>query len=392
MKQYRLYKNKGFTLIECVIAVAVFAVMTAMVLMILAMAITTQKQSMDAEEELNKLVSNVVQDETNRRFGPDSHTLMMKVGTGGDGFSMTYNSIDGYKNYIKCPYCTCDENNTEFMGKIYETAAYQALSDAEKRSHKISYYFGDASYVGNTFTCPDCGQPFTESHLLCRSCGNRQATGGSFSYDNSVGSFYCNSCYSTNVVDETSSKAMSDNVAGDTPFVLSGLQANAIKYGSVEKPDDTEKKALANVYTSGSATSSCNMTITYTPNPNSSKPGKYKLSVTNLIPSDTSLTSTVELFLPPLYVPTIVSYSTSIATKVGVSQSEDITDNTKQSKLYIRNVPAVVSSFDIEFTLTNYQNLMSFEYDYEDKVSTPGACALTDYWLQWSGTTHVPLV
>ena len=70
-----LHGKKGFTLIECVIAIAVFAALTGMVLMIMSQTIQLSKKATDAETDLNKLVENVVQDSTNNTFGADSNGL-----------------------------------------------------------------------------------------------------------------------------------------------------------------------------------------------------------------------------------------------------------------------------------------------------------------------------
>ena len=48
--------KKGFTLIECVIAIAVFAALTGMVLMIMSQTIQLSKKASDAETDLNNLV------------------------------------------------------------------------------------------------------------------------------------------------------------------------------------------------------------------------------------------------------------------------------------------------------------------------------------------------
>ena len=170
-----LHGKKGFTLIECVIAIAVFAALTGMVLMIMSQTIQLSKKATDAETDLNNIVQNVVQDSTNKTYGDDTKHLMMSFGAF-DDFQMTYSVVDGYKNFIKCPSCGKEANNLDYLSYIYDKDEYiNATTEDDKKAKenfKISYWFGKFPGKTDFYQCPSCGQTISPSSLTlsCLSC------------------------------------------------------------------------------------------------------------------------------------------------------------------------------------------------------------------------------
>ena len=391
MKNIKLLRNKGFTLVECVIAIAVFAVITVMVLMIMATTVQTQKKATDAEDDLNILVQNVVEDETNKKYGDDTKTLMMKVGSGGLGFSMTYSTVDGYKNYVICPSCNNKYNHTEFMSAAaYGSALYISDLNSATTSGDNSYIQHDASYwfdpSGMNYVCPDCGYMFVDQ-LECTACG-KTGSMKDFSYDRFKGAYFCPDCGNGNV----SQQGLLQTVAADSDFHISGMSANAIRYGEVAEPELEEAKLYMSL--SGAANDTFRATLAYTPNSRVSLPGKYKLTIQNLNLADDEI-GKLSIYLPPCYVCNVTGFSNNISSSseasVIVKKSSNIQDSTKTSKLEIDGIThsGVGASFYIEFTLTNYESNNSFDYDYADK-DTGSANKLAGYWFKGSNTMTYP--
>jgi len=279
----RFYNKKGFTLIECLIAIAVFAVMSSMVLVIISNAIQTARKSTEAETELNSLVEYVEDNQTIRKYTSDSSTLKMRFDGNDLNYSVTYNNVSGYRNYITCPYPDCGytANNTDFMFHIYDTQTYKnfVTSQGGTDPYKIGNYFypkDDSSYYLNMtpgtsgvasgdskdylkkYWCPMCGRmlykttnvsagQYAANDLKCYTCSqkgspyNDNQTGKiGFHYDQASCSFYCNACGSDDVMEE----GTSERIGAASEFSVNGMYANAIRVGTVTQPTDTEAKGL----------------------------------------------------------------------------------------------------------------------------------------------------
>ena len=139
----QLKRRKGFTLVECIVAIAVFALLTAVILMILVNAQTQATRSKESEEDLNNLIENVVGDDTYKKYiAENSKTLTLNF-NGGKTFDITYDTVAGYKNYVKCnpknsaTSCGYVGNNTDFMG---------------------GKSVADFLSAGDEYKCPKCGE------------------------------------------------------------------------------------------------------------------------------------------------------------------------------------------------------------------------------------------
>ncbi|MGN0657516.1 MAG: type II secretion system protein [Ruminiclostridium sp.] len=336
----QLKRRKGFTLVECIVAIAVFALLTAVILMILANAQNQAVISRESEEDLNNLVENVVGDDTYKKYSENSNTLTLNFG-GGKTFDITYDTIAGYKNYVKCnpksgaTSCGYVGNNIDFMcGKT------------------VADFLND----GDEYTCPRCGEVTTQT-LVCEGCyttGSYNDT-SKFLCSSYTGSYTCLSCGGGSV----KGNDIDDAVTADANFRISGLSANSIRYGKVDLPTDT--KSLIN--TGGV---NCNVTIEYEHKyDNLTLPGVYKMTFNAF---SGGAPSSLDIYLPPWYVigslktPASSGY-TATAYQNDLS-SKDVTDS-NMSHIRINadsgNLPGTVI---VEFTLTNYKNNYSFDYDY----------------------------
>ena len=388
-----LHGKKGFTLIECVIAIAVFAALTGMVLMIMSQTIQLSKKATDAETDLNNLVENVVQDSTNKTFGADSKRLIMSFGSA-NNFSMTYSTVDGYKNFIECPGCKNHANNLDYMAYIYETNDYKNATDAEKESYKISYWFNNSSNT-DYLKCPTCGKEIHDNDikLVCLSCG-KDGKPSEFDYNKFSGSYTCKNCANGNVVQLVKDTAGNDvpitaSPTADADFMVSGMVSNAIRYGEIPLNDKSSIKNLMSSNTTDSKTPAFNTTWTYTPNKNASIPGVYTL---NLSLTDTIAdgeTATVNIKIPGGYYCSINKNGTT-ADGVGDnpyaafyrSNMYSIEETDKPSMLIISGITNTKrSNIIVKFTLTNYANNNSFDADYANDTYQ----GLGGYWFGCSG-------
>ncbi len=63
MKKLRFFRNKkGFTLIECVVAIAIFAIMSSMVMQMLAISIVKHKNNNHVEKDMDSQIQNIITD------------------------------------------------------------------------------------------------------------------------------------------------------------------------------------------------------------------------------------------------------------------------------------------------------------------------------------------
>ena len=398
-KLQKLFKNRGFTLVECIVAIAVFAVLTLMVLMLLSGTERTSRNASKSETDLNNLVQNVVSDNTNKKYGVDSHTLNMKFGSAGSTpFSISYSVVDGYKNYVVCPNPTCGyiDNNIEFMGAVKTDSQYLADHAANYSwlaDTRESHWFNvdTMSYI-----CPKCGEVWVESQLQCQSClsegGVRDhvtvngASVHKFAFNPETGSFTCALCGGGMVKEKGLDKA----ITADSALYVSGISANAIRYGKIEQPEDETAKELIKMTGAANNNFRCNMS--YKESSNNVSPGVYTLKLDYITLTDDE-TADITITLPGSYICKIVRTSsnadgTGDHASVAVQQSAVLENPEKTSAIYISNIKRanVGTDITIEFTLTNYANNATFEYDYSAETSG-GVCALAKYWYKNSSNT-----
>lgn len=234
----RLNRRKGFTLVECLIALTVFAALTLVVFAILANARMASTKANDAEENLTKIIDNVVGDETYVRYNSASaDSLKLNLSTGGTPFSISYSEIDGYKNYVFCTNTACSHfaDNSEFM------------SGVEKED-----------FTQGVYVCPKCSTSITQE-LFCEDCnktGDHTDT-TSFTYIPSNGGYYCNDCGGTGVRGTN----INDTVISNYDLNVKSLVPNAIVYGDVTRKTNPEDLFDTVSSDSGFATSNVNMTL-----------------------------------------------------------------------------------------------------------------------------------
>ncbi len=394
MKRH-IFKNKGFTLVECIVAIAAFAVITSMVMMILAGTATTQQKSMKAEADLNQLVENVVRDDSAQKFDTDtSKTLLMSVGGSTINFSMTYNSISGYKNFVVCPGCNKTLNNIDFMTCVYDpasTANARYVTDIalnpSHQSYKACFWFDPKT---DDYVCPDCGKTFKaystsgdSTELWCEDC--QSLLGASdFTFDHYNGGFSCNKCGSSRVSDK---KVKTEN-STDSPFSVGNMQANAIRFGKLKenKPEADEIKTF--MVMSDSENKNFHASLSYNPNTKVTLPGTYKLQIDSYNIGDA--TATIKIEMPPCYICDVVRTSQScdgaVVTEgrrhadISVMPPDKYDDYTDHTVITISNITTkdTGTSFWFEFKLTNYENNNSFEEDYKSDGG------LSKFWFGWS--------
>lgn len=399
-KLQKLFKSKGFTLVECVVAIAVFAVLTLMVLMILSGTEQTSRNASKSEADLNNLVQNVVADDTNKKYGVDSHTLNMKFGTAGKPFSISYSVVDGYKNYVVCPNGSCGyiDNNIEFMANDVKTASAQYNADIAAnydwlKDTRLSHWF-DVDTM--QYVCPKCGHAWVENQLQCQSCltegtvRDHVVINGStvhkFIFNNETGSFTCALCGSGSVKEKNLDKA----ITADSALYVSGISANAIRYGKIEQLEDEEAKELITM--NGAANNNFRCTINYIPSANNKIPGKYKMKLDYITLEDDE-TADITITLPGSYICKLVSTSTNANgvddhASVAIQQSAKLENPEKTSAIYISNIKRsnVGTGLTLEFTFTNYMNNATFDYDYSTE-STGGLSSLVKYWFKSNNST-----
>ena len=72
----RLRRKKGFTLTECLVAIVIFALMSAIVMQILAIAINQYKNNDKVDKDMDAQINNLVQE--NALVERDTTNLVMK--------------------------------------------------------------------------------------------------------------------------------------------------------------------------------------------------------------------------------------------------------------------------------------------------------------------------
>ena len=335
----RLKKRKGFTLVECIVAIAVFAAFCLMVVLITAGAQREAKMANDTEAELNDLIDNISSDDIYRGYNSD-HYSAEKLdfnfsGSSNGTFSISYDIVDGHKNYIECSSCHYYGNNTEFMTGV------------------SSQSFDPTT---NSYVCPECSATISAVQLKCGACGE---TGDSdscdskydstkkWTYHKSSCSFVCNKCGSGNVGPDDSV-----SYTGFNHVSLSGIAPNAIRYGTVVPP--TDKNEVVKVSGLG-AGESVSVTVKYgegvladlLKNPNYIADYSVALSV------PVGAEKIISIQLPKGY------YVKDFSSPAGVTASLDTDDNIITVK------SSGSSSIKLKFKLINMESGFSFDYDYQ---------------------------
>lgn len=381
----RLQKRKGFTLVECIIAIAVFAAFCLMITLIVAGAQRESIIANDTETELNGLVENVMNDDINRGFNStystDALNFNFSSEAGGSGtFSITYDIVDGHKNYVLCTGCGYFANNTEFMGGT-------ACQNFEP---------WNTNYV-----CPECGKTLMGSDvtLTCAECATNTNyytvcdkeynSSKAWTYQTSSGSFICNHCGSANVT----SQNIDEKKLEKSYVSVSGLAPNAIRYGTAIPP---RKAAVVSVTDSTGAKNddakariSVNYNGTAT-NPNSI--GEFTVGISNVsVPSGDKTKVTITMPAGYYFENLKADNSTDLAAKgVSYTQSEYLSED--NSSLTWEGSS---SGTTLTFKLRSYKTGFSFDYDYQnasytykdehDKDVTVTGSGLANYWFGLTG-------
>lgn len=406
MKKFlrRLNRRKGFTLLECIIAIAVFAALTLVVMAMLTYARNEAVNANETEENLTVLIENVIGDDTQKKYYAGSDYLSLSVEGQTKPFDVSYNVIDGYKNYIECRHvdpvtgtaCEYHNDNTEFMGDIKQEEFVQT----------------------NPFVCPKCGANNT-IELQCQEC---LATGYhnnpiAFQYIPSTGGFYCMSCGSANVRDP---KSM-ERVVDEELLSVNAMVANGVVYGKVAAnvndpgtPEDDRGKLIEcyamdastlQTFTSPltlSADSNIYFNISYTSNESQTIPGVYTMTVSKptvkmeVGGTETTLdTFCLRVKMPPYYKIIglkEISGGGVIGPNIVCSEADDAPMG-KDGYIDFK-FEAASSSLQAQFQLVNYKSGHSFDYDYaaESLFDAGAAANLDGHGLagHWFGATVTP--
>ena len=344
----RLDGRKGFTLVECLIAIAVFAALTLVVFAILTNARNATVKANETEENLTTLIENVVGDESYTRYNPSSDILSLKLSNGGTDFRISYTEIDGYKTFVLCPDATCQHfaDNSEFM--TCERVDFSQSS---------------------SYTCPKCNSSFVQQ-LLCEDCGNTatHTATSNFTYIPSTGGFYCNNCGGTGVRGAN----VDDSVVNNDNLNVKTLVPNAIVYGSVTPALDRNDNFDIQDTTGGTIAGDITMSLVYTEGANSSIPGTYKLRLR----SDAGSSNfRIIVDLPGGYKIPASSFNASLG------QCNPQFDETKNA-YYLEFYDCTTNGYcEAEFQLVQEKSGLSFELDYYNPTDASKS-GLGGYWFQ----------
>ncbi len=372
-----LRKRKGFTLVECIVAVAVFAALVMVVFMILANARTETNMASDAEKDLNNLIDNVVGDDTYKIYNAsNSDTLSMSFnGYDKDGkvlsndsgiikgdFAITYNTISGYKNFVSCPACATFENNTAFMG-----------------THTLAS-FGSTSLE---YTCPNCSEVF-EQVLVCDGClsESENTDTDKFTYDTGTGSYYCDSCGSSSV----QGKGIKQLATDSEGLSISGMTPNAIRYGKVPEPSAEKAQGYVEIYDKDSGNkiigAKVKLVMEYTAPSNHSVPGRYKFILKDWGQKFGNVDEEhvmIVITMPNAYLIENITIGMNGAEKmcnVSTIQANKEEISGSLSQIVIDDIPNELTQVEFSFNFVNYKNYYSFDRDYTAENG------LADYWFK----------
>lgn len=393
----RLSRNKGFTLVECIIAVAVFGLMSLVVFMILTNASVRAARASDSEENLAQLIENVVGDETYKKFdaaNAEDHNLTLLIDNNSSQYlSVSYNVISGYKNYVECPNtmsggtpCGHQANFTEFMSS--SATAMVPINDP------LTF-----NVATNFFVCPSCNQQVSFT-LRCPDCGTTDVynkasslstSGYLFTFIN-TGScgFECSVCGSTAVTAVDGSGNYIYEKVSVEGFNVSGMVANGIRYGEPVDWTTHDTAALCKFRkeTSGlpdiaqdTGSNGIQASLSYERKANNHFAGTYTLGLTVVnLPSGISSSDSyfIEVVLPAGYTvtvshPDVTLSTTSIGNKI-------------YPTMLIKKVGLGSLTSNISFELMSRESGNSFEYEYNrptgDSDSHQGL-------FRWFGFTSV---
>lgn len=399
-------RNKGFTLIECIIAVAVFGLMALIVFMILTNASVRATRASKSEENLATLIENVVGDETYKKFDPTSKNLKLLIDNASDSsndfLAVSYNVISGYKNFIECPDCGHQANFTEFMSSTAGvTGDPTSMTPIDSTAFDVAtcYFVCPKNYETVSFTlcCPDCGA--MDSY---NKSSSSSASGYLFTYLKSAsGGFECSVCGSTAVMAvDASGKFISEKASTDG-FNVSGMVANGIRYGdaidwtahaseTAELISIREVNAVDHTLPSTShPTGGIAANLTYKGSMNSSFVGEYELNLQvdpSNLPSEIGMTDPyfIEVAFPIGYTP-IYDEATYTEVKTGTK-----TIGTKTYPTILISKTGVGSlSRPIKFKLISNGSGYSFEYDYNRQSSETDKEQGLFRWFDFGSVTSV---
>ncbi len=399
----RFKKRKGFTLVECIVAVAVFAVMVLLVFAILTRARLEAQNASQSEEDLTTLIDNVVGDETYKKFksevgadGKQVNSMQLAIagnciGSTGETFDITYNIVDGYKNYVLCSNPDCkDKNgdpyfadNTNFM---FDTSTGELVSVSEKEF--------DLSNSNHKYICPNCQTAVTQT-LVCEDCtvsGNYNDS-DMFTYIPSTGGYFCNNCGGTSV----KGNDIDEKVVSDSKMSISSVVPNAIRYGDVAPPASEDLFRYMDNSTGATPDEDgidgrIDAYLEYNASANMSVPGTYTLRL--VVPNSGYLPSgvddgdfTVKFQFPQHYMIYIDDEGSSLGNLSNSASAYRQGDSTTNNgELHVKlNMPG---TYTIKFQLVNYKSGFSFEYDYND-TTTPSKAGLAGYWFQVNPTIDI---
>lgn len=378
----RLKERKGFTLVECIVAIAVFAAFCLMVMMIIAGAQRESKAAYDTEEELNTLIDNVMEDDIDRRYNSSStKTLNMSFsGSGSGNFAITYDVVDGHKSYLVCDSCGYFGPHAEFC------------------PNGLNEHF---SQTGMNYACPMCDHQPVKVTLECADCkvSGSYTNTSLFTYQKTSGNYVCVSCGGASV----SSQEIASELFENTNLSVSGMAPNAIRYGSVEKP--SYNAAVAVTDDSGAANDKAKATVNvnYTPysTNNLAQPGTYTVIIGSITKPDPvtvkdnngndvqkNVQTKVAIGLPNgYYVEDLkVDGSANVPTNVMLVQP-GYSDGKKGSLVWTSTDTDVDVTFT--FKLVNYKTGFSFDYDYQQVPNASGTGyetgGLARYWFSLTG-------
>lgn len=394
-------RNKGFTLVECIIAVAVFGLLALIVFMILTNASVRAARASESEENLAQLIENVVGDETYKKYDSSSKNLTLLIdnvnGAAGTGnLTVSYNVISGYKNFIECPSCSHQANFTDFMSSTIGQPTidpHMTPVDSLNFDTATCYFVCPSCYDTITFTlrCPDCS-----TTDVYNKTSSTSLSGYLFTYMKSAsGAFECSVCGGTAVMAvDAAGNYISEKVSADG-FNVSGMVANGIRYGeSIDWVNhDTSKLCSfleANAVDptiSGTqhslASGDIRADLSYAGSTNSSFAGTYTLGLhVYNFPSEigTSNPYFIEVVFPIGYT---INYDETYYSNV-TRDIRPIGSKTYPT-LKIR-MNAAGTYQNVQFTLTSNESGYSFEYDYNPE---PTETDQEQGLFRWFGF-HVP--
>lgn len=185
MKRKLLKRNKGFTLVECIVAIGVFAVMSALVMQILALAIRQHRNNNRIEQDLDAQVQKIIAMDNSLLQSETIDIVMgfIKDGTNNAAGNLAIDNVIVYQNPQdeenpgRLELNTFDAtiapdtggNNTNNQGGNMVTAEDRCYGTKGLDSIKISCA---ENFDGNKVTVTLNVEIADSSDILCQSIGN----------------------------------------------------------------------------------------------------------------------------------------------------------------------------------------------------------------------------